>query len=209
MSTPPALSTAAQKAGVGHDTPVGVAPSVVADGCPGSMRDGPDQATPFHCSAPPEPSTAVQNVVAGQETPANEEASPKESGMLHRSPFHWEIPPDVDMQNEAVAHEMADTDPQSPLVPAQALPLNAKAFPSASTAAQYPDGAHPTASRPLAPSSVVGGDQPLPFQLTVWLPAVATAMQKLGSEHETEMAPGPIGCRAAGTGPVQRVPSNW
>ncbi len=133
---PPELSVAAQKVVEGQETPVGVGPIVVADACPGSMRDGPDQVRPFHRSDPPESSTAVQNVVVGQETSANEDESPNELGMVHCSPFHSEIPPDVDMQNEGVTHEMADTDPQSPLVPVQAFPLKAKAFPSASTAAQ-------------------------------------------------------------------------
>jgi hypothetical protein len=44
--------------------------------------------------------------------------------------------------------------------------------------------------------------------LVTWLPAVATAMQKVGLEHETDIEPGPIGCPVVGTGPVQRVPSN-
>lgn len=135
-TTPPELSLTAQKLVEGQETPVGVGPSVVNEVCPGSMRDWPDQVRPFHRSAPPESSTAVQNEVVGQETPANEEEFPKESGMLHCSPFHCEIPPDDDMQNDGVTHEMADTDPQSPLVAFQAFPLKAKAFPSASTAAQ-------------------------------------------------------------------------
>jgi hypothetical protein len=39
----------------------------------------------------------------------------------------------------------------------------------------------------------VGLDQALPFQLVTSSPAVATAMQKVGLEHETEMEPGPMG----------------
>lgn len=43
---------------------------------PGSIRTGADQVTPFHCRAPPEASTAVQNEVVGQETPTNDDESP-------------------------------------------------------------------------------------------------------------------------------------
>jgi hypothetical protein len=118
------------------------------------------------------------------------------------------MPPETDMQNDGLTQEIAETDPQSPLVPLHEPPLKAKAFPSASTAAQYPPGAHPTDSSPLAPLSDVGADHACPFQLITWLPAVAMAMQKLGLEHETEMAPGPMGCGAAGTGPLQLVPLN-
>ena len=78
----------------------------------------------------------MQNEAVGHETPANEDGSPKESGMVHWPPFHCEIPPEVDMQNEDETQEMDDTDPQSPLVPDHDPPLNAKALPSASTAAQ-------------------------------------------------------------------------
>ena len=40
------------------------------------------------------------------------------------------------MQKDEETQAMADTDPQSPLVPVQVPPLKAKAFPRASTAAQ-------------------------------------------------------------------------
>ncbi len=49
---------------------------VVVGAGPGSIRAGADQVCPFHCSAPPEASTAVQNEVVGQETPTNDDESP-------------------------------------------------------------------------------------------------------------------------------------
>lgn len=175
-TTPPELSEAAQKVVVGQETPVGVGPSVVApEG--GSIEVRADQARPFHWSAPPDWSTAVQNEVVGQDTPAKEEGSPKDAGCDQLSPFHCEMPPEVDMQSDEEAHEMADTDPQSPLVPVHDPPLKAKAFPSASTVAQYCEGAQPTASRPFAPSIVAGADHDWPFQLTIWFPPVGSAMQ--------------------------------
>jgi hypothetical protein len=156
---PPELSETAQKVVVGQDTLVGVGPPVEADAA-GSIGDRADHASPFHWSAPPDWSTAVQNETVGQETPANEAASSKDAGWDQVSPFHCEMPPEVDMHKEEEAQEIADTDPQSPLVPVHPPPLNAKAFPSASTVAQYWEGAQPTASRPLAPSMVTGADQP-------------------------------------------------
>jgi hypothetical protein len=81
------------------------------------------------------------------------------SGIDHWAPFHWEIPPDTDMQKDAETQEMDDTDPQSPLVACHERPAKAKALPSESTDAQYPVGAHPTASNPVAPSRVDGTDQ--------------------------------------------------
>ena len=154
-----------------------VTPTAVADTGPGSIRTGVDHVDPFHSRASPEASTAAQNDVVGQETPANDDEVPKGLGCVHCSPFHWEMPPETDMQNEAVTQEIADTDPQSPLVPCHEPPAKAKAFPSASTAAQYPTGAHPTAPSPLAPSSVVGANHTCPFQLVTSSPAVVMAAQ--------------------------------
>jgi hypothetical protein len=113
-----------------------VTPIVVAVACPGSIWIGPDHDRPFHTKDPPDSSTAVQNEAVGHETPAKEDGSEKESGMVHREPFHCEMPPEADTQNDDETHEMADTDPQSPLVPDHVPPLYAKAFPWASTAAQ-------------------------------------------------------------------------
>jgi hypothetical protein len=78
----------------------------------------------------------VQKVVDGQETPTNDDSTPLLAGIVHDEPFHWDSPPEADMQNDAVTQEMDETEPQSPLVACQADPCMAKAFPSASTAAQ-------------------------------------------------------------------------
>ena len=91
--------------------------------CPGSMWIGPDQERPFQRKDPPDSSTAVQNEAVGHETPAKEEESEKESGMVHCEPSHCEMPPEADMQNEDETQEMADTDPQSPLVATHEPPL--------------------------------------------------------------------------------------
>ena len=69
------------------------------------------------------------------------------------------------MQNVEETQEIPDTDPQSPLVAFHAPESKAKAFPCASMLAQYPETAHPTASRPFAPSKVTGADHTSPFQL--------------------------------------------
>lgn len=61
---------------------------------------------------------------------------PLGSGIDQLSPFHWESPPDADMQSVVETQEIADTDPQSPLVRVHDVPLSEKALPSASTAAQ-------------------------------------------------------------------------
>jgi len=78
----------------------------------------------------------MQNDALGHDTPVREEAVPNWAGWVQDDPFHWEMPPEVDMQNDDETHEMDDTDPQSPLVPCHPCPSVAKAFPSASTAAQ-------------------------------------------------------------------------
>jgi hypothetical protein len=44
----PESSTAAQMVEFGQETAVGAGPTVVAEGCPGSIRIGPDHAVPFH-----------------------------------------------------------------------------------------------------------------------------------------------------------------
>jgi hypothetical protein len=112
------------------------------------------------------------------------------------------------MQKDAETQEMDDTEPQSPLVACHAWPVNAKALPSESTDAQYPVGAQPTASSPVAPSSVAGADQPCPFHEVIWLAAVATAMHEDGSAHDTEREPGPSAWPVAGVGPDHVEPSN-
>lgn len=151
----------------------------------------------------------MQNDALGHDTPLRDDVVPYWLGMVHDWPFHCEIPPEADMQNDEDTHEIDDTDPQSPLVPCHPWPSNPKASPCASTAAQYPVGVHPTASSPLAPSSVVGADQVAPFQVTTWLPAVATAVHEVALEHETEMAPGPMAWPVAGAGADHAVPSKW
>jgi hypothetical protein len=207
--TPPELSTAAQYDAVGHETPVRPTLSTVADAGAGSMRCAADHAWPFHWRTSPVWSTAVQNEIDGHETPLNEEVLVYGLGIAHCSPFHWEMPPDTETQKDAETQEIDETDPQSPLVPCHDWPSEAKAFPSESTDAQYPVGAQPTASSPVAPSTVIGADQLWPFQLMIWLPAVATAMHSEGLAHETDTAPGPSACGAAGTGPLHPVPSKW
>lgn len=107
----------------------------------------------------------MQNDGVAHETPVNGALLPSGSGIDQLSPSHWESPPDADMQNIEETQEMADTDPQSPLVRFHKVPLKANAFPSASTAAQYDDDAHPTASRPLAPPKVTGADQLCPLKV--------------------------------------------
>jgi hypothetical protein len=78
----------------------------------------------------------VQNDVEGQDTPEKLEVLEYGFGVDHWSPFHWEMPPDTDTQNEAETQEMDDTDPQSPLVPRHDCPSKANAVPAASTEAQ-------------------------------------------------------------------------
>ena len=61
----------------------------------------------------------------------------------------------------------------------------------------------------MAPLRVTGVDHCWPFQLTTWLPAVATAMHRVGSAHDTEMAPAPMAWAEEGTGADQLDPSKW
>ncbi len=206
-SSPPEPSTAAQNVAVGHETPVRATPLLVVDAGPGSTRTLADHAWPFHWKASPAWSTAVQKEADGQETPEKLDVLVYGSGVVHWSPFHSEIPPDTEMQNDAETQEMDETEPQAPLVPRHACPSKANAFPSESTDAQYPVGAQPTASRSLAPPTVTGGDQACPSQSVIWFLAVATAMQRDGLAHDTESAPSPSACAEAGTGPDHSVPS--
>jgi hypothetical protein len=78
----------------------------------------------------------VQNEAEGHDTPVKSEVLVYGFGIDHCWPFHCEMPPDTDMQNEDETHEMDDTDPQSPLVPRHDCPSKAKAVPEASTEAQ-------------------------------------------------------------------------
>jgi len=171
------------------------------------MGTGAVHVWPFHWTAWPPWSTAVQKLVVGHDTPAREDVVPNELGWVQDWPSHCERPPEEDMQNAEETQEMEETDPQSPLVPCHDWPSNAKAFPSASTAAQYPVGAQPTASRPLAPSTGTSDDQVWPFQLTTWSDPVGTAQHDAAEAHDTEMPPEPIGCPPVGTGPDHVLPS--
>ena len=206
-SSPPEASTAAQNVVVGHDTPVSGVGPVVAESGTGSMCAAADHACPFHWRASPAWSTAVQNVATGHDTPVKLAVPEWGSGTDHACPFHCEMPPETDMQNEEETQEIAETDPQSPLVPVHDPPSEAKASPDASTAAQYPVGAQPIASSPSAPSTVTGADQTSPFQPVTWSAAVTTAEQSDGPAHDAEMAPKPSGCAVGGTGTDHAVPS--
>ncbi len=79
---------------------------------------------------------AAQNDAVAHETSVNGALLPLGSGIVQLEPSHCESPPDTDMQSTEETHEMAETDPQSPLVRVHVVPLREKAFPSASTAAQ-------------------------------------------------------------------------
>jgi len=94
---------------VGQATPVRAVPD-------GPTSTGADQVCPFHWSAWPISSTAVQKDDAGHETPVKEDGAPYVWGCVHELPFHCESPPEEDMQNEELTQEMAVTEPQSPLV---------------------------------------------------------------------------------------------
>ncbi len=72
----------------------------------------------------------------GQDTPVNELVLPYGLGWVQELPFHMESPPDTETQNVLETHEIADVEPQSPLVRLHTPRLYPQAFPSASTAAQ-------------------------------------------------------------------------
>jgi hypothetical protein len=148
----------------------------------------------------------VQRDADAHETLVNELGAPYVSGVVQDPPFHCERPPDDDMQKEELMQEMDVTDPQSPLVWCQPAPLYAKASPSPSTAAQYPEGEQPMPSTPAAPGTVMGADQDWPFQVSVWLPPVGRATQKDAEPQETEMVPGPIAVPSGACGALQAEP---
>ena len=126
-------------------------------------------------------------------------------GIAHCSPFHWEMPPDTETQKVAETQEIDETDPQSPLVPCHDWPSEAKAFPpNPPTRSTRWEHSPPHRARwPPPPwsertSSAVPADD--------LVPAVATAMHSDGLAHDTDTAPGPSGCGAAGTGPLHPNP---
>lgn len=102
---------------------MGETPRVTVGAGPGSIRTGADQVVPFHSRASPPPVTAMQNVSDTQETPVKGEVLPDGSGTVHCPPSHWESPPEAETQNVDETHDMAETEPQSPLVRVHDEPL--------------------------------------------------------------------------------------
>ncbi len=136
VRTEPASSTPAQNVVVGHDTPVRYGPIDVVEAAPGSTRTGADQLDPFQTSTPPVWLAATQNDAVAHVTDVKADDEPSGWGVVHEEPFHWEIPPETDTQNDDETQAIWATDPQSPLVWCHPWPDVAKANPSASTAAQ-------------------------------------------------------------------------
>ena len=100
-----------------------VTPMVVAECLPGldAGRAGPGRAVPLEG-----PTRLIDGGAegGGRAGDAGEGGGiPEGVGLVHGAPFHCEMPPEVDMQNDEETQEMADTDPQSPLVPAHEPPL--------------------------------------------------------------------------------------
>jgi len=89
---------------------VGLLPPRAAEG---SISVGADH-EPVNVRAWPTASTAIQNDVAGQDTPVKLAVAPCWSGCVHVEPSNAEIPPDTEIQKVASTQEIPEMPPQSP-----------------------------------------------------------------------------------------------
>ena len=104
--TRPMESTARQKVGVGHDTPVNPEALVPASGGSVATGTGAEKAVPFQVSALPELSTATQKVVLAQETELSCPCGSALPGWVHEVPSHTVVPPSTATQNAGLTQEI-------------------------------------------------------------------------------------------------------
>jgi hypothetical protein len=177
-NTRPSESTARQKDGAGHDTPVSPEASDPESGGSWATDAGAENDEPFQVSAAPALSTAMQNVGVAQDTALSCPWGSASVGCVHVCPFQTEGPPSTATQKVGAAQEIWLAAPQAPTFPDHDVPLNTKEFPSPSIDTQNVVPAQPIDSNPCAAGIVVGPDHDVPLKRTAWF-RFGTAAQKV------------------------------